>query len=127
MKCILRVVIAIRRVTRRFSARPFFSLGRRRPKPVPFHSTLPASGRVKLNPDNALLSGFGFTGCKMETSLFLCFLRGFFLGLGFREVVLTVFYQKVVPAGYLLDVAGIYAVAVKIGDNLTKELEQFGI
>ena len=45
-------------------------MGRPRPKPVtfhfiPFHSAgLP--GRVKRNPDNALLSGFRFTGCNWK-------------------------------------------------------------
>ena len=54
-----------------FDTRPFFSLGRRRPKPVPFHfipyrSTLPASGRVKPNPRLLRLRGFGFTGCRWK-------------------------------------------------------------
>ncbi len=49
-----------------FDTRPFFSLGRRRPKPVPFHSTLPASGLVKPNPRLLRLRGFGFTGCRWK-------------------------------------------------------------
>ena len=55
------------------------------------------------------------------------FSLGFCLSLRLAEVILAVLDQQVIPACYLLDMAGIYAVTVKIRDNLTKELEQFGV
>ena len=50
-------------------------MGRRRPKPAAFHfipfrsAGLP--GRVKRNPDNALLSGLRFTGCNWKPCWFV--------------------------------------------------------
>ena len=53
--------------------------------------------------------------------------RCFFRSLGLAEVVFAVFDQEVVPACYFLDVAGIYAVAVKIGHDTGKEIYELGI
>ena len=61
------------------------------------------------------------TVCALFRRLLLCF------GLGFREIVFTVFDKEVVPAGNFLDVAGIYAVAVKIGNDSGKELDKLGV
>ena len=61
------------------------------------------------------------TVCALFRRILLCF------GLGFGEIVFSVFDQEVVPAGDLFDVAGIYAVAVKIGNDSGKELDELGV